>query len=691
MCSLCAVAFDSWEQTDHEPGFKYSPSPLALQLTAQSALWLKMNYENNSAKSKRARIPDWLRKHVKRNPFARKGPKQIISAELRQRYRHEAEGDRTATDGCASQAAARVAPSPGGCGCFEPTYLTFIIDEAHLMRNNHAYWSLLAIAMGAEAQRVIPATGTPFNNSMQDMATLEAYIDPRNENIYNTAEWWKTAFGAADALAASPLSKEENDRILEQVTQWRQTGFLRRDHSVLTQALPKRTDTDICVMLGDPELGIYLISEAALMRLFKRLHMLSNASIHPQTKSRKLRKLLMQTLAMIMVADMELLHPVLSNQGREVTKLFSPSRSQYFETDKDTQLCVVCSNGRLRTSTPTEPHEDTHEQAGEDDEEDFDVFLDDSLSDEDEEDRDGSSSDENEALEHHASPEIAEAKRNPHPVLGKLVPMPRSVCGAQRGQGGCSSHWCHEKCLERCLFSRSCTRCEFLKDMLGTGAVAPGGGGAAAASVQRFQPRMCAGVARDANGVSLPGFVPSSKLLALQQELRQIDLKQDKVIVFSKFRGFLDLVEAMLHHEMRVIVERFDGDEDKISKARALKHFCSRPEGRVLLATVQSGGVGLNVTVANHVIFCDRWFNPMIHEQAICRAHRLGQTKPVRVHPPCNATANDRMPACLAACLAACLPGCLPALRACLPLCLCLSVSVLYISFRGAGSVFGRG
>ena len=33
VCSLCAVAFDSWEQTDHEPGFKYSPSPLALQMT----------------------------------------------------------------------------------------------------------------------------------------------------------------------------------------------------------------------------------------------------------------------------------------------------------------------------------------------------------------------------------------------------------------------------------------------------------------------------------------------------------------------------------------------------------------------------------------------------------------------------------------------------------------------------------
>ena len=51
----------------------------------------------------------------------------------------------------AAAAAAAVAP--------EPTYLTLIIDEAHLIRNQFAYWSLMAIAMGAEAQRVIPATG----------------------------------------------------------------------------------------------------------------------------------------------------------------------------------------------------------------------------------------------------------------------------------------------------------------------------------------------------------------------------------------------------------------------------------------------------------------------------------------------------------------------------------------------------
>ena len=100
---------------------------------------------------------------VKKRPFAKKGPKEIIAAELR--TRHGADVDEAVAVVSASRAAVSGAESADH-GRVGPTYLTFIIDEAHLMRNDHAYWSLLAIAMGAEAQRVIPATGTPFNLSL---------------------------------------------------------------------------------------------------------------------------------------------------------------------------------------------------------------------------------------------------------------------------------------------------------------------------------------------------------------------------------------------------------------------------------------------------------------------------------------------------------------------------------------------
>jgi hypothetical protein len=50
-----------------------------------------------------------------------------------------------------------------------------------------------------------------------------------------------------------------------------------------------------------------------------------------------------------------------------------------------------------------------------------------------------------------------------------------------------------------------------------------------------------------------------------------------------------------------------------------------------MLMSVGTGGTGLNITEANHVLFLDRWSNPYVHEQALDRAHRIGQTRAVEV------------------------------------------------------------
>ena len=130
---------------------------------------------------------------------------------------------------------------------------------------------------------------------MQDMATLEAYINPLASNVQNAVGWWKKAFEPEDP-EAEPLSKGEMDRVLEQVAEWRERGFLRklthflhslcrdldlsyvdrlrvmigRDHDVLVEKLPKRTDIDIFVMLSDKELEVYRPTESSLTKLFKR-------------------------------------------------------------------------------------------------------------------------------------------------------------------------------------------------------------------------------------------------------------------------------------------------------------------------------------------------------------------------------------------------------------------------------------
>jgi SNF2 family DNA or RNA helicase len=52
----------------------------------------------------------------------------------------------------------------------------------------------------------------------------------------------------------------------------------------------------------------------------------------------------------------------------------------------------------------------------------------------------------------------------------------------------------------------------------------------------------------------------------------------------------------------------------------------------VFLLSLQTGGVGLNLTRADHVVHVDRWWNPAVEDQATDRAYRIGQTKPVQVH-----------------------------------------------------------
>ena len=52
----------------------------------------------------------------------------------------------------------------------------------------------------------------------------------------------------------------------------------------------------------------------------------------------------------------------------------------------------------------------------------------------------------------------------------------------------------------------------------------------------------------------------------------------------------------------------------------------------VLLLSLKAGGIGLNLTAADHVFLLDPWWNPAVEEQAADRAHRIGQDRPVMVY-----------------------------------------------------------
>ena len=57
--------------------------------------------------------------------------------------------------------------------------------------------------------------------------------------------------------------------------------------------------------------------------------------------------------------------------------------------------------------------------------------------------------------------------------------------------------------------------------------------------------------------------------------------------------------------------------------------FLARDGPPVMLLSLKAGGVGLNLTAADHVFHLDPWWNPAVEQQAVDRAHRIGQTRPV--------------------------------------------------------------
>ncbi len=120
----------------------------------------------------------------------------------------------------------------------------------------------------------------------------------------------------------------------------------------------------------------------------------------------------------------------------------------------------------------------------------------------------------------------------------------------------------------------------------------------------------------------------SAKLSRLMEMLPQLLAEGRKVILFSQFTSMLDLIKPELDQLGITFVEIRGTTKDRQTP---VKDFQS---GKVplILVSLKAGGTGLNLTAADTVILYDPWWNPAVEAQAIDRAHRIGQTKPVFVH-----------------------------------------------------------
>lgn len=126
---------------------------------------------------------------------------------------------------------------------------------------------------------------------------------------------------------------------------------------------------------------------------------------------------------------------------------------------------------------------------------------------------------------------------------------------------------------------------------------------------------------------------PSAKILKAMEILQNIrDAgKGEKTIIFSQFTSLLDLLELPIF-DMGWKYRRFDGTMSATARNDAVLGFTDEPECRILLVSLRAGNAGLNLVAANQVIIMDPFWNPYVEEQAIDRAHRIGQQREVRVH-----------------------------------------------------------
>ncbi|CAK7350660.1 unnamed protein product [Dovyalis caffra] len=104
----------------------------------------------------------------------------------------------------------------------------------------------------------------------------------------------------------------------------------------------------------------------------------------------------------------------------------------------------------------------------------------------------------------------------------------------------------------------------------------------------------------------------------------------EKAIVFSQWTGMLDLLEAGLKNSS-IQYRRLDGTMSVVARDKAVKDFNTLPEVSVMIMSLKAASLGLNMVAACHVLLLDLWWNPTTEDQAIDRAHRIGQTRKVTV------------------------------------------------------------
>lgn len=136
----------------------------------------------------------------------------------------------------------------------------------------------------------------------------------------------------------------------------------------------------------------------------------------------------------------------------------------------------------------------------------------------------------------------------------------------------------------------------------------------------------------DASDLDETLVTASGKMLLLDRLLPRLFALGHKVLIFSQFKTTLDIIQSYASHLRGWACCRIDGSISQSERSEQIKAFNMDDEYRLFLLSTRAGGQGINLVAADTVILFDSDWNPQQDLQAMDRAHRIGQTRPVIVY-----------------------------------------------------------
>jgi superfamily II DNA or RNA helicase len=137
----------------------------------------------------------------------------------------------------------------------------------------------------------------------------------------------------------------------------------------------------------------------------------------------------------------------------------------------------------------------------------------------------------------------------------------------------------------------------------------------------------------------------SGKATRLMSMMEEVLAAGHCALLFTQFRRMGHLLAAMIRHDLDAEVQFLHGGTPPKKRQQMIDRF-QDPDGGVpiFILSLKAGGIGVNLTAANHVFHYDRWWNPAVENQATDRAFRIGQTRTVHVHKfVCQGTLEERI------------------------------------------------